>query len=386
MPGPTLPRSSGRHTVLVDATSLPANLGGVGRYLEKLIPELAGTDWNVVVAVQPRDVDWLERIAPDTRPIVVGRLAASRPGRLVWEQAGLPALARRIGADVIHSPHYTMPLLTRRPVVVTLHDATFFSHPELHGRLKRRFFRAWSRVALRRASACLVPSEATRDELERYLGARARSCRVIPHGVDRDDFFPPTDDARSAAERLVGVSTWIMFLGTIEPRKNVPALIRGYLAARSSSDSLHESRLVLAGGAGWDDSVERLVNASGGRVVRLGYVEKSQLPGLLGGAALVAYPSLGEGFGLPVLEAMACGAAVLTTRLLALPEVGGDAVAYTEPDPESIAAALTALMADEPRRQSLRQAAITRASSYTWARAASDHRAAFEFARTGAAT
>ena len=383
MPGSTSPRSSERHTVLVDATSLPANLGGVGRYLEKLIPELASSEWDVAVAIQERNVDWLTRIAPDVRPVSVGGLARFRPGRILWEQLGLPALARHLGADVIHSPHYTMPLLTRRPVVVTLHDATFFSHPELHGRIKRRYFRAWSRIALRRSATCLVPSTATRDELLRYVGPEARACRVSAHGVDSREFAPPTDRQTADAAERVGTPTWITFLGTIEPRKNVPALIRGYLAARATASSMTDSRLVLAGGAGWDHSVDDLVEKSDGSVIRLGYVEKSDLPGLLGGAAIVAYPSLGEGFGLPVLEAMACGSAVLTTRRLALPEVGGDAVAYTEPDVSSIAAAIAALMGDPGRRRTLRRAARDRAAQFTWARAASQHREAYEFARTG---
>jgi len=137
--------------------------------------------------------------------------------------------------------------------------------------------------------------------------------------------------------------------------------------------------LVLAGGSGWDDAIDATVAEvpSHLRVLRPGYLRFTDLPGYLGGATLVAYPSYGEGFGLPVLEAMACGAAVLTTDRLSLPEVGGDAVAYTEPDPEAIARSLTALLDDPARREELGQAGHTRSLQFTWAASAEAHMAAF---------
>ncbi len=128
------------------------------------------------------------------------------------------------------------------------------------------------------------------------------------------------------------------FLGTLEPRKNVPNLIRGFVQA--VRDRPDPPVLVLAGGRGWDEQVDAAAHTvpSGVEVLRPGYLPLNDLPALLGGAEVVAYPALGEGFGLPVLEAMACGATVLTTPRLALPEVGGEAVAYTEPDADSIGA------------------------------------------------
>jgi glycosyltransferase involved in cell wall biosynthesis len=136
---------------------------------------------------------------------------------------------------------------------------------------------------------------------------------------------------------------------------------------------------VLAGGSGWDDTIDAAVAEVPPhlQVLRPGYLRFSDLPGYLGGAVLVAYPSHGEGFGLPVLEAMACGAPVLTTQRLSLPEVGGDAVAYTEPDPASIAAALGALLDDPDRRARLGAAGHERSLEFTWAASAEAHLAAF---------
>ncbi len=138
--------------------------------------------------------------------------------------------------------------------------------------------------------------------------------------------------------------------------------------------------LVLAGGPGWDPDVEPAIAAvpSHLRVLRTGYLPLGDLAGFLSGAQVVAYPSLGEGFGLPVLEAMACGAAVLTTRELSLPEVGGDAVAYCGTDESGIASALGALLADPAERARLASAALGRAAGFTWEAAARQHVAAYE--------
>lgn len=361
--------------VLIDATAVPADRGGVGRYVDELVPELdrAGTD--LVLAVQSRDVDHYRSLAPRARVVGAPARAAGRPVRMAWEQTLLPRLARRVGADVVHSPHYTMPLASPVPVVVTLHDATFFSTPELHLRSKGVFFRTWTRVSVRRAAGLVVPSAATRDEVARATGADPARMTVAYHGVDRGLFHPvePAELDRVRATLDIGERPYVGFLGTIEPRKNVPALIRAWVQA---CEGLAEPpALVLAGARGWDTEVgTALAGVPGHLVVRTpGYLPLADLPGFLAGARVLAYPSLGEGFGLPVLEAMACGATVLTTRKLSLPEVGGDAVEYTDTDPASIAGRLRDLLTDPGRRAALSAAAVERAASFTWARAARTH-------------
>ncbi len=131
--------------------------------------------------------------AGQSRVVPVAEELGSRPARLAWEQTTLPRLAKRLDVDVIHSPHYTMPLASPVPVAVTLHDATFFSDRGLHLGVKGRFFRAWSRTSLRRAAACIVPSAATADELVRYAHARRSLLTVAHHGVDPVRFHRPTD-------------------------------------------------------------------------------------------------------------------------------------------------------------------------------------------------
>jgi glycosyltransferase involved in cell wall biosynthesis len=366
--------------VLVDATAVPENRGGVGRYVDQLLPALAGLGADLAVVCQGRDEAHYGERLPGADVVPAPAAVAGRPARFAWEQAGLPRLARRVGAAVLHCPHYTMPVRSPVPVVTTLHDATFFTHPDVHQGLKRHFFRAWTRTSLRRATRCLVPSRATRDELARVTGRVRGQVDVAHHGVDPATFHVPAGDAVAAARRHLGLRAprYVAFLGTIEPRKNVPALVEGWV--RAVAGTPEPPALVVAGGRGWDGRVDEVLAAVPGdlEVLLPGYLRLDQLAGFLGGAEVVAYPSTAEGFGLPVLEAMACGAPVLTTRSLALPEVGGDAVAYAEPTESGIAGALRELLDDEGRRAHLSRAAVARAATFTWTACAEQHLRTFE--------
>lgn len=367
--------------VLVDATAVPADRGGVGRYVDGLIAALDAADADLAIVCQRADADRYGRSAPSARIVAGPAAIAHRPARLAWEQTGLPIVAQQVQADVIHSPHYTLPLRAGRPVVVTLHDATFFTEPDLHTAVKGSFFRSAIRTAVRRAARCIVPSKATRDEMVRVVDADPTKLDVAYHGVDTAMFHRPSEAEMSRVRARLGLADhaggYVAFLGMLEPRKNVPSLVRAWVAV--CADRADPPALVLAGAAGWDDEVDTVVDEvpPNLRCLRPGYLPIRDLPGFLGGATVVAYPSHGEGFGLPVLEAMACGAPVLTTPRLSLPEVGGDAVAYTEPDVDSIGAALRGLLDDSERRQRLGEAGLERSREFTWAASAEAHLASF---------
>jgi glycosyltransferase involved in cell wall biosynthesis len=309
----------------------------------------------------------------------------NRTARIAWEQTGLPLIAEHVGARVIHAPNYSVPLRPGRPVVTTIHDATFFSEPDLYPPTRGAFYRAAIRSAVKRSTRCIVPSKATRDELVRLVDADPTRIDVAYHGVDHQVFHPPTEAEAARISARLGLrgQEYIAFLGAFEPRKNVPSLIRGWVSAVEGTEN--PPALVIAGGAGWDDEIEAAVAEvpQGLRVIRPGYLRIADLAAFLGGALVVAYPSHGEGFGLPVLEAMACGAAVLTTHRLSLPEVGGDAVAYTEPDSAAIGAALANLLADRGRREALGTAAHSRSLEFTWESSAEAHLAAYTRAASG---
>lgn len=362
--------------ILIDATAVPGDRAGVGRYLDNVIAQLDHLGADLVIATQRRDLPIWRDLAPHARLVCGPRAIARRPVRLAWEQTGLPLIAIRTRADVLLSPHYTTAYAWPRRKVVTLHDATFFSDPHVHEPVKARFFRAAIRAALQVATACIVPSQATRTEVERWAGPVRSELNVVQWGVDLSAFHPATPEQIDdfARRHDLRPGHYIAFLGTLEPRKNPVGLIAGW--TRAFEDHPDPPPLVLAGMKGWDSRLDAAVAAVPNelRVVRTGYLPAADLPAYLSGAAIVAYPSFGEGFGLPVAEAMACGAAVLTTNRLSLPEVGGDAVAYTEPDPDDIAAALAELMADPQRRAALGTAAYERAvATFSWRRAASAH-------------
>ncbi|NKQ57843.1 glycosyltransferase family 4 protein [Amycolatopsis sp. K13G38] len=369
----------GEPSVLIDATAVPADRGGVGRYVDSLVQALDHDGAPITVVCQPRDARLYHELAPRSRIVPAGASTVTRTARLMWEQTTLPALARRLAVNVVHSPHYTMPLGISVASVVTLHDATFFTDAVLHSSVKARFFRGWTMTAMRRATLCVVPSKATANELARVTKVRPRAMEIIEHGVDVERFHPPSPEEVRAARAAIGLGRmpYVAFLGALEPRKNVPALIRGFAKAVEHRSS--PPALVLAGQPGWDTQVEKALDAAPRRlrVIRAGYLPFGTLAGFLGGSELVAYPSLGEGFGLPVLEAMACGACVLTTRRLSLPEVGGDAVAYCGVGAGDVAVALSELLDDPSRRAALAGAAQRRAKEFSWATSAERHREAY---------
>jgi glycosyltransferase involved in cell wall biosynthesis len=366
--------------VLVDATGVPADRGALGRYVDGLIGALGTTGIEVAVACQLSDEERYRRLAPEAA-IVAGPIGLGhRTERLAWEQSGLPLVAQRVSADVLHMPYYSMPLRPGVPTVVTIHDVTFFTDPERYTATSARSLKSATMTAARQATRLIVPSNATRDELVRMLDMDPARIDVAYHGVDHNLFHRPSPEQVTHVTARLGLrgKPYIAFLGSLTPRKNAPAVVRGW--SKAAADLQNPPALVLGGGGGWSEELDEAVAAvpPNLRLVRPGYLPFADLPGFLGGALVVAAPSRGEGFGLAVLEAMACGAPVLTTNRTSLPEVGGGAVAYTEPDGESIAVALRALLDDPQRRTALGEAGYTRAKEFTWAASAAAHAASYK--------
>jgi glycosyltransferase involved in cell wall biosynthesis len=366
--------------VLVDATDVPTDRGALGRYVDGLVNALGSAGADIAVVCQRADEERYRRLAPNavivTGPVGLGH----RTERLAWEQSGLPVVAQQVGAQVIHMPYYSMPLRPGLPTVVTVHDVTFFTEPERYSAVNAMSLKSATRTAARQATRLIVPSNATRGDLVQLLGIDPARIDVAYHGVDHRLFHRPDPAQINRVSARLGLhgKSYIAFLGSLVPRKNAAALIRGWAAAVGSLTDA--PALVLAGGGGWSEELDAAAATVPPhlRLIRPGYLPFADLPGFLGGAELVAAPSRGEGFGLPVLEAMACGAPVVTSYRTALPEVGGDAVAYTDLDPDSIAVALRDLLADPDRRAALGNAGYARAQEFTWAASAAAHMACYK--------
>lgn len=375
--------------LLLDVSAVPDRPVGAGVYTIALTRELADDpDLDLHLLCRRGDTDRWSGWAP--KAALHPEVPSRRPARLVWEQTAGARLAARLGIDVWHGPHYTMPARLRCPAVVTVHDLTFFDHPGWHEPAKVAFFRAAIRQACRRAAALVVVSRTTAARLTQLL-APPVPVFAAPHGVDRDRFRPARDEAETAEDRArlaaAGIRPpYVAFAGTIEPRKDVPTLVRAFAAVARPRPDL---RLILAGRDGWGTGPVRDAIAGSGvstRVARLGWLPAELLPAFYRQAAVVAYPSLSEGFGLPALEALACGAPLVTTRHSAMAEVAAGAALLVEPrDPAGLVPVLARVLDDEALATRLRTLGPARAAGFTWAATARVHRGAYAAALATAA-
>jgi glycosyltransferase involved in cell wall biosynthesis len=366
----------------LDVSAVPARPGGAGRYTIALAQGLAAQP-DVTLTLVARRSDaarWEAMGASHLR----AEVPTSRPGRLAFEQVGLPALLRAAAVTVHHGPHYTMPARSPVPCVVTIHDCTFFDHPEWHLRTKAAFFRRAIRRAAQRAAVLVCVSQVTAERLAANCPVRAPVV-VAPHGVDHARFTPaePSPGADDAALRDTGVPAgrpFVAFIGTLEPRKGVAALVGAFDALAPSRPDL---MLVLAGQAGWGMAeTERALAAArhGDRIVRTGYLPEAAVPALLRRAAVVAYPAVEEGFGLPALEALACGAPLVTTEGTAMAELAAGAAVLVPPGAERpLAEALAHALDDGPDTER-RALGLRVAAERTWAASVAEHRRAYAMA------
>jgi glycosyltransferase involved in cell wall biosynthesis len=311
--------------VALDTSPLALTRAGTARHVRGLVRALAGRDG---LELEQRSFGGDGRAAKLARDTW-------------WYLAGLPRAARR--DDILHCTTFRGPLRARPPLVVTLHDLSFLRHPETLPVWHRLSGRALAGPVARRADAVVAVSEFTAREAVELLGVPRERIRVVPNGVE--EAFAP--DGRAAEDG------YVLAVGTLEPRKNLARVIE---AARLAGVELR-----VAGGEGWGG-----VDAPG----RVGFVDDDELAALYRGARCLVYPSLYEGFGIPVLEAMACGTPVVTSRGGATEETAGGAAVLVDPlDVGSIAAGIAEA---GRRRDELRAAGLAHARQFTWARAADE--------------
>lgn len=342
--------------VALDATPLSVPLAGIGRYTAELSRHLAEARPDAEVVLLSDQPFRAPQGPPNLR-------ADPRPARGLerrWWSAGLPLRLRRMQATLFHGTDYAVPLLGSVPAVLTIHDLSPLRFPDWLPQSARRIARRLPRMAAR-ARAVVVPSERVKEEVVETL-------RLPPAGV----FVTPLAAApcfRPQPRRTRVGSPYILFAGAIEPRKNLPGLLRAFTRLARP-----ELRLVLAGPQAWGwQQVMATIAALGlqWQVTVAGQVSDPELAALYAGAALFVYPSLYEGFGLPVVEAMACGVPVVTSRDTAAADVAGDAALLVDPRSEDqIAEAMRRVLDDAELAENLRRRGLARAAEFSWKRTA----------------
>lgn len=362
--------SSGRPRIGLNAQllSLRENYrsAGVSRYIWALLTYLPQVDQTVdyVGFLGHRSVSfqgWEAHVSPwnTQRPLK----------RIAWEQLVQPWRLRQERIDLVHAPVYVGPLLNPCPMIVTVHDLSFFRYPELFPASRRFYLQKMTAYTVTHAVKVLVDSRSTKDDLQQLLSVDPRKIEVIYPGVSQE--MRPIDDGQklqALRKHHQLPERFILFLGTLEPRKNIVQLIEAY--ALLCQDDTFRHQLVIAGGKGWyyDQIYARVQDLSlADRIIFAGYVADQELPLWYNAAELFVYPSLYEGFGLPPLEAMACGTPTIVTDISSLPESVGEAGLLVRPgETEALAEAIRNLLQDEEAYQTLREAGLHRARGFSW--------------------
>jgi glycosyltransferase involved in cell wall biosynthesis len=353
--------------VAIDARWL---VGGIGTYTENLLRGLSQNandlEFHAIVraADVPRVQEWCSRVTVIDVPIYTLR-----------EQLRIPAATKDCG--LLHVPHYNVPLLRRGPLIVSIMDVIHITSPAYrHSMSSALYARPMLNLAARKADHVATVSDYSKAQIMETLGIPSSKITVIHCGVDAQ-FCRNGDEqgAQLVAESLGIRRPYLLYVGNLKPHKNVLTLLRGF-ALLLQRQRISHSLLIVGDDARWKHSVvkECLRLGLSGHIVFLPYVSPALLPKIYAAADLLVMPSAVEGFGLPVLEAMASGTPVVCSQAASLPEVAGDAASYFDPaSPEDLAAGIERLLHSSELRQSLRTKGLQRVKQFTWQESTSKH-------------
>jgi len=359
----------------LDGSPLSDLLTGIGHYTFELGRALAvnyPADQFQLISPKPFSARIVEQSERDRLPNLefINLKSANVRGR--WWSFDLPRYLKRADLDLFHGTNYEIPLWRRRHTVVTVHDLSSLLYPKLHRKPLARRMRVRLPLAVKIARAVITPTEAVRHELCSHLKVKPKKVTAI-HEAPRECFRPVSPEESLGARTQFGVEDdFLLFVGTLEPRKNLLTLLKAFVEVLR--DARFRPQLIVAGGEGWlMDDTFAFAHAAGiaDRVKLIGYVNDDELRALYSSCRAFIYPSLYEGFGLPPLEAMACGAPVIASRIGALAETIGDAAMLIDPlDVPSLAAAITDVCENENQRKKLIAAGPPHAAKFSWDKAA----------------
>ncbi len=346
---------------------------GVSKYTELLINNLARldtiNDYYIYISNAPRPATFAA--APNFH-IRESRLPTVKPPvRISWEQGLAPALLLRDKLSILHCPVNVVPLAAPCRTIVTIHDLGFMRYPERYRTAKRRYLQTMTNFSAHRAAHIITDAESGRQEIIELLGVKPEKVTAIPLGVDaRFQPLEPVQIEQFRREKNLP-ARFVLYMGTLEPRKNIPLLLKGFARLKKEQPQAVEGvELILGGAKGWMyEEIFRLVRELDLEAITHfpGYVNEEELPLWYNSAECFVYPSVYEGFGLPPLEAMACGCPVITSNTSSLPEVVGAAGLTVGPQDEiGLSAALAQLLTSSTERSIRRELGIVQARKFSW--------------------
>lgn len=368
--------------IAINTLSLNRTKAGMGNYICNLVNNLARMDRknSYHILVSDNNGKFFRIRQGNFRTINLGKGVTRGLNRFLWEQFSLPGYLKKNRIDILHSPGFVTPLMSKAKNIVSIADMTFINYPEVHTLFKRAYFRLFMPRSIRNADKILAISESTKKDILKLVKVDPEKIKVTHLAHGREFSVKDKKKARAFAKTRYGINPpFILFVGMIEPRKNLERLFRAFLELKKEGIP-HE--LVIVGKKGWKykgifKTVKELMLEDD--IIFTGYVPDNDLAILYNASEMLAYPCLYEGFGIPILEAMACGCPVITSNVSSMPEVAGDAALLVNPEKTGeIASAMRKVIYDERLQKELKRKGKLQSSRFSWENTARQTLTAYE--------
>jgi glycosyltransferase involved in cell wall biosynthesis len=351
-----------------NTTLLQEKLSGIGNYIEKILMEIKKREIKdrIILLGSNNYYDYSKINFKNNIFLSNGIISRNRIFRILWEQIILPIKAKKNNIDILHCPAHVLPLFYSQKTVLTIHDLAFKLFPKAFKWQNRFYLNFIVPLSIKKADRIIAVSKNTKKDIIEEYNIDSNKIKVIYNGVNekyreiRDEII-----INKVKEKYKLPKKFILYLGTLEPRKNIKRLIKAFNKVKKS-----DTKLVIAGGKGWlyDDIFElvKTLNLEN-EIIFTGYVDEEDIVPLYNAATVFVYPSLYEGFGLPPLEAMACGTPVITSNVSSLPEVVGEAAITIDPyNIEDISSAIRKVLNSEKLKENLSKKGIQQSKKFSW--------------------
>lgn len=361
--------------IAINTLSLNRTKAGMGNYIFNLINSLASIDKKneYYVFVSDKNKQFFDIRQKNFRIINAGKAVTKNFRRLMWEQLSLPKYIKKHKIDVLHSPGFVIPFLSKAKNILTIADMTFISHPKVHTLVKRFYFGLFMPPSIRKTDKILSISKSTKKDISDMLNINAGKIEVTHLSYGKEFKILDKKNAKGFLSDNYSIDyPFILFVGMIEPRKNLKRVLKAF--SQLKKQETIPQKLVIVGKKGWMykgifKTVKRLGLEK--EIIFTGYVPDNDLVKFYNSADVLVYPCLYEGFGIPILEAMACECPVITSNVSSMPEVAGDAALFVNPiKTDEIASAMKKVITNKKLQKKLREKGKLQCSKFSWKKTA----------------